>query len=155
MNRSDVEALQRKLVRQRNGLAVEGGARSGAEILGISFSAAALAATDICRHDDWLARRSGRQYCAENPWSPMIEELISRWGYLGFAVGTFFEGETVLVVGGALAHKGLMSLPGVALSAFMGSLLGDQFWFLIGWRTSAEVRTAAAPRRSVCGKWSD
>ena len=75
----------------------------------------------------------------------MIEELISRWGYLGVAVGTFFEGETVLVVGGTLAHKGLMSLSGVALSAFMGSLLGDQLWFLIGRRFGVRM-LATRPR---------
>lgn len=59
----------------------------------------------------------------------MIEELITRWGHLGIAVGTFFEGETVLFMGGALAHKGLLKFPQVVLAAFVGSLLGDQFWF--------------------------
>jgi len=64
----------------------------------------------------------------------MIEHYIVRWGYAAIVVGTFFEGETVLVLGGAMAHRGLLSLPGVALSAFAGSLAGDQLWFLLGRR---------------------
>jgi len=47
-------------VQQRNDLAVEENVPSGAAILGISLSAAALDATDICRHDDRLARQSGQ-----------------------------------------------------------------------------------------------
>ena len=69
----------------------------------------------------------------------MIEDLVRHWGLLGIAAGTFFEGATVLVMGGALAHKGLISLPGVALAAFAGSLLGDQLWFLLGRRVGGRL----------------
>jgi membrane protein DedA with SNARE-associated domain len=64
----------------------------------------------------------------------MIDELVARWGYAAILVGTFFEGETVLVLGGALAHRGILSLPGVMLAAFVGSVAGDQLWFFVGAR---------------------
>jgi membrane protein DedA with SNARE-associated domain len=64
----------------------------------------------------------------------MLEDLIVRWGYLAIGVGTFFEGESILVVGGALAHQGLLSLPLTILVAFVGSVAGDQLWFQLGRR---------------------
>lgn len=64
----------------------------------------------------------------------MLETFIARWGYLAVGVGTLFEGEAVLIAGGALAHRGLLSLPVVMLSAFVGSVGGDQLWFQVGRR---------------------
>lgn len=64
----------------------------------------------------------------------MLESLIVRWGYLGIAFGVFLEGESVLIFGGALAHRGLLSLPLVMLSAFLSAFAGDQFWFQMGRR---------------------
>ena len=40
-----------------------------------------------------------------------LEELIVRWGYLAIGFGVFLEGESVVILGGALAHRGLLSLP--------------------------------------------
>lgn len=59
----------------------------------------------------------------------MLADLIERFGYLVVFVGTFFEGETVLVIGGFAAHLGHLYLPGVMLAAFLGSYAGDQLWF--------------------------
>lgn len=64
----------------------------------------------------------------------MLEAFVARFGYLAIGLGTFLEGETVLLAGGAFAHKGLLSLPGVVLAAFVGSLAGDQLWFFVGRR---------------------
>lgn len=64
----------------------------------------------------------------------MLEALIVRWGYLAVVLGTFFEGETILVAAGALAHRGYLSLPLVVLCAFLGSVAGDQLWFQLGRR---------------------
>jgi membrane protein DedA with SNARE-associated domain len=63
-----------------------------------------------------------------------LEAFIAHWGYLAIVVGTFLEGEAVLVVAGAMAHRGVLSLPWVMVAAFVGSLLGDQLWFLLGRR---------------------
>lgn len=64
----------------------------------------------------------------------MLEELMVRWGYLAVVLGTFLEGEAILVAAGALAHRGALSLPLVMLCAFAGSVAGDQFWFQLGHR---------------------
>ncbi len=61
-----------------------------------------------------------------------MEEFIQNYGYLAIFIGTFFEGETILVVGGILAQQGLLELPFVALAAFVGSFSGDQLFFQIG-----------------------
>jgi membrane protein DedA with SNARE-associated domain len=62
----------------------------------------------------------------------MLEALVIRWGYLAIGLGAFLEGESILVAAGALAHRGLLSLPLVMLSAFIGSVAGDQTWFQLG-----------------------
>ena len=61
-----------------------------------------------------------------------LESLITTYGYLAIVVGTFLEGETVLVLGGFAAHRGYLELPWVILAAFVGSLIGDQLYFFLG-----------------------
>lgn len=61
-----------------------------------------------------------------------LEQLISTYGYAAIAIGTFLEGETVLVLGGFAAHQGYLELPWVLASAFLGALSGDQLYFYIG-----------------------
>ena len=63
---------------------------------------------------------------------PTLEYLVSCYGYWAILAGTFFEGETILVVGGFLAHLGYLKLPYVMGAAFLGSCLGDQFFFILG-----------------------
>jgi membrane protein DedA with SNARE-associated domain len=60
------------------------------------------------------------------------EHLIRTYGYWALLGGTFLEGETILIVGGALAGHGLLELPFVMLAALAGSMAGDQLHFLIG-----------------------
>ena len=64
----------------------------------------------------------------------MLESFVIRWGYLAIALGIFLEGESVLILGGALAHRGLLSLPFVVLVAFVAALASDQLWFQMGRR---------------------
>lgn len=61
-----------------------------------------------------------------------LEALIATYGYIGIAIGTFFEGETVLVLGGFAAHRGYLELPWVVVSGFLGTLCGDQLYFYLG-----------------------
>lgn len=61
-----------------------------------------------------------------------LESLIDIYGYLAVLIGTFLEGETVLVLGGFAAHRGYLTLQGVVLAAFIGSLCGDQLFFFLG-----------------------
>jgi membrane protein DedA with SNARE-associated domain len=61
-----------------------------------------------------------------------LEELVAQYGYVAIAIGTFLEGETILVLGGFAAHRGFLELPWVMVCAFLGSFAGDQTFFYIG-----------------------
>jgi membrane protein DedA with SNARE-associated domain len=61
-----------------------------------------------------------------------LEDLISTYGYAAITIGTFLEGETILILGGLAAYRGYLKLPWVLVSAFLGTLLGDQLYFYIG-----------------------
>jgi len=61
-----------------------------------------------------------------------LTELIRNYGYLAILIGTFLEGETILILGGFAAHMGFLELPWVIASAFAGSFSGDQLYFYIG-----------------------
>ena len=65
-----------------------------------------------------------------------LETLIETYGYLTVLVGTFLEGETILVLGGFAAHRGYLLLWGVIAAAFAGSLCGDLLFFFLGRRHS-------------------
>ncbi len=65
----------------------------------------------------------------------LLEYLIKTYGYLALLIGTFLEGETILILGGFAAHLGYLELPWVMAVAFLGSFSGDQVYFFIGrWR---------------------
>jgi len=74
----------------------------------------------------------------------MLESLIDTYGYVAVLVGTFFEGETVLVLGGFAAHRGYLSLPWVIMAAFIGTLCGDQLFFFLG-RKHSQILLARRP----------
>lgn len=65
---------------------------------------------------------------------PSLEDLVREYGYLAIVVGTFFEGETIVLVAGFLAQQGYLDLTTVIACAFAGSYLGDQTWFFLGRR---------------------
>jgi len=70
-----------------------------------------------------------------------LEELIRNYGYLAILVGTFLEGETVLVLAGFGAHLGYLTLPWVFLSAFIGAISGDLLYFFLGrWHGLATLK---------------
>lgn len=61
-----------------------------------------------------------------------IAELVQNYGYVAVAIGTFLEGETVLLLAGAAANLGHLSLPMVIFIATLASFAGDQLFFYIG-----------------------
>jgi len=63
-----------------------------------------------------------------------LQGLIQHYGYIALFIGTFLEGETILLLAGFLAHtdKFQLELPYVILTAFAGSLAGDQLAFYVG-----------------------
>jgi len=63
-----------------------------------------------------------------------FEALLRDYGYVALLIGTFLEGETILVVAGIAARFGYLELPWVMVTAFLGSLAGDQAAFFVGRR---------------------
>ncbi|WP_027184902.1 DedA family protein [Desulfovibrio inopinatus] len=65
---------------------------------------------------------------------PSLEYVIQTYGYAALFLGTFLEGETILLVAGFLAQSPVygLDLHLVIATAFCGSLCGDQFAFYIG-----------------------
>lgn len=64
----------------------------------------------------------------------MLETWLSQYGYPILILGTFLEGETVLLLGGLAAHLGYLSLDKVIACGFLGTLFGDQLYFFLGRR---------------------
>ena len=65
-----------------------------------------------------------------------LQSIIENYGYAAIFIGTFLEGETVLVLAGMAAHRGYLVLTWVITAAFLGRLCGDQL-FLFGTQTQS------------------
>ena len=63
-----------------------------------------------------------------------LAQLVTDYGYPALAVGCLLEGETIVLLAGLAAHRGLLAWPMVMLIATGFSFLGDQFWYQIGRR---------------------
>ncbi|GBE11335.1 MAG TPA: DedA family protein [Gammaproteobacteria bacterium] len=66
------------------------------------------------------------------PDAETLQRLIETYGYAAVVVGTFAEGEVVLLLAGFVVHLGFLSFPGVVAAAWIGILAGDQVYFLAG-----------------------
>lgn len=62
----------------------------------------------------------------------LFEYFVKTYGYWALLIGTFLEGETILLLGGFMAHAGHLKLSVVMIIAFIGSFSGDQLYFYIG-----------------------
>ena len=60
------------------------------------------------------------------------EALLEQFGYLAVFVGTFLEGEAILIAAGFFAAQGYLDLFLVTLVAFAGAYAGHLFWFWLG-----------------------
>lgn len=63
-----------------------------------------------------------------------MENLIATYGYPAIALGTFFEGETIVLIAGYLASREYLQLQWAIVFAFLGSWAGDSLYFFIGRR---------------------
>ncbi len=61
-----------------------------------------------------------------------MEAYIAKYGYIGIFAGTFFEGETTVLLGGIFSKLGYMNIEKVILWAFLGTFAGDCTFFSIG-----------------------
>lgn len=80
----------------------------------------------------------------------MLEQFLHDYGYLALFIGTFLEGETILVLAGFLAFRGYLQIDLVVLTAFFGSYSGDQLWYFLGRRHGRRL-LARKPRWQVLG----
>src|SRR3954451_23536629 len=74
------------------------------------------------------------------------ELLLQKFGYLAVFVGTFLEGETILVMAGFFAERGYLKLPLAIATACRGAYVGHVFWFFLG-RTRGWRLLDRCPRR--------
>ncbi|HQX16038.1 MAG TPA: DedA family protein [Anaerolineales bacterium] len=91
-----------------------------------------------------------------------LATIISQVGYPALVVGLLLEGETVLVLGAFMAHRGYLNLPLVILCGCVVSFGADQFFFWMGRAKGSqfiEKRPAWKPRiekaRSLLGRNMD
>lgn len=61
-----------------------------------------------------------------------LRDYLETHGYWVLFLGTFLEGEAILIMAGFLAFQGYLNIGGVILTALCGSFLGDQFYFYLG-----------------------
>lgn len=61
-----------------------------------------------------------------------LATIISQFGYPALVVGLLLEGETVLVLGAFMAHRGYLNLPLVIAIGCVVAFGSDQFFFWIG-----------------------
>jgi membrane protein DedA with SNARE-associated domain len=61
-----------------------------------------------------------------------MQHFLDEYGYLALLVGTFFEGETAILIASSLIHKGVFELPYTILFAFGGSFISDWIYYLVG-----------------------
>src|SRR3989338_8156762 len=62
---------------------------------------------------------------------PIISFIVD-YGYLAILIGSFFEGETILVLGGLAVQQGYLALPFVFLCSLVGTLASDNTFFFLG-----------------------
>jgi membrane protein DedA with SNARE-associated domain len=62
-----------------------------------------------------------------------LRDSLEHYGYWVLFIGTFLEGEMILIMAGFLAFQGYLDIKGVIMTSFVGSFLGDQFYFYLGY----------------------
>jgi membrane protein DedA with SNARE-associated domain len=60
------------------------------------------------------------------------EILLEKFGYLAVFIGTFLEGEAILVMAGFFAERGYLNIFTVTGVGFVGAYIGHIFWFWLG-----------------------
>jgi membrane protein DedA with SNARE-associated domain len=72
----------------------------------------------------------------------MVEWLkwaIETYGYVALFIGAFLEGETIMVLAGFAAQRGILDIYWVVLVGFCGTFAGDQLYYFIGRHWGAKL----------------
>jgi membrane protein DedA with SNARE-associated domain len=59
-------------------------------------------------------------------------DLIQHYGYFAIFIGSFFEGEAVLMLGAYAVHQHIFNFWWLIIVAMLGGFLGDQLYYQIG-----------------------
>lgn len=87
-------------------------------------------------------------------------EWIQTWGYVAVLLGAVVEGESVILTACVMAYLGYLSFSKVVMTAFLGTLIGDQIMYYIGRRygqkildTFPKMRIPAEKAFKLLHKW--
>ena len=87
----------------------------------------------------------------------MLDIFLAKYGYVAILLGTAFEGETIMIMGGFSAHRGYLKLlPWVVLAGFVGNFIQNQAYFVIGRRygnRTMEKHPDWKPRLQQVNRW--
>jgi membrane protein DedA with SNARE-associated domain len=87
----------------------------------------------------------------------MFESFLAKYGYVAILLGTVFEGETIMIMGGFSAHRGYLDLlPWVILAGFVGNFIQNQVYFVLGRRygnRTVEKHPEWKPRLQQVHRW--
>jgi membrane protein DedA with SNARE-associated domain len=61
-----------------------------------------------------------------------MDEFLNQYRYLALMLGTFFEGETAILLASSLIHKGIFGVNLTVIFAFAGSFISDWLYYFIG-----------------------
>jgi membrane protein DedA with SNARE-associated domain len=61
-----------------------------------------------------------------------VEEFLDQYGYIALLIGTFFEGETAILVASSLIYHGIFETPTTIFFGFAGSFISDWLYYIIG-----------------------
>ena len=59
-----------------------------------------------------------------------LQSIIEHYGYAAILIGTFLEGETILVLAGLAAHQGYLVLIWVMMAAFWAVFAAISFFYI-------------------------
>ena len=71
-----------------------------------------------------------------------LEGFLTQYGLLALFLLATVEGDVSLLVGGVLAHLGILPLWGVMAAGAAGNLGGDLIWFSLGRRHRGHIRAS-------------
>ena len=60
----------------------------------------------------------------------MLESLLVTYDYPILLLGSFVEGETIMILAGVAAHLGYLSIEWVIFCGFFGTLFSDPYFIL-------------------------
>lgn len=84
-----------------------------------------------------------------------LEPLLLSYGYPIVLLGSFLEGETIMILGGLFARLGYLSLDLVIVFGMCGTLAGDQLYFYLGRRHGKQLLARHPARVARLGRVLD